>query len=198
MKCSVGELTQEIVVMRILKSHQTVLAVAATLAMATAAWATGITHKYPGQACVRKEDNTTRPYYYGLSAKNDSGSVGTVYCPIKNVTSFCLDEPTEEWQTCMSVNTIAATAKVEDWSGTSNVECNLKVCLGDSSSCTVSDTESSSGSSGTVQTLTFDLSAANLAIDGDDVAYILCNIPAKTGGGDRSGVVSYSASLHVP
>lgn len=165
------------------------------LGVATTTLATGFIHKVPGQECVMRESVATRPYYYGTHARNDSASLASMYCPIRITGAMNLQEPVNEWSTGPNLGTLGVTVKVEDWNSGSNFACYLRVCDADESVCTQSDTSNSSGSTGTIETLTLQLSSADLSVGGTQVAHFKCEVPAKVGS-DRSGIVNYTYNQH--
>jgi hypothetical protein len=149
-------------------------------------------HDYPGLECVSSENNGTRPYYDGSAAKNDAASVARLYCPLRIVDTLVLQDPNNSGTLpTMSPDTVFARMTVSDTSTVSNVDCWLKICDGDYTNCSTSDQQSSSGSAGTAQSFNFQLSSSDMTIAANQVAFIFCDVPAKTGGGDRSSILSY-------
>lgn len=168
--------------------------VAMVLAHSAVAIASGHYVDQPGLTCVQRYDG--HPYYYGTHARNDSGSEELFYCPIRITEDWLLQDPdTEATVAGLTPGLLAVVAHVEDFSSASNVSCHVKICDPDETSCYNSDGQASSGSTGAVQTLYFDLdSDPDLPIDAGQVAYMYCDVPAKVGS-SRSGIVAYTANL---
>jgi hypothetical protein len=148
---------------------------------------------YTGHECIQRDATTARPYYYGIAARNDSAAIEAFYCPIRITDALVLQDPANEGTFATAVpDTISVVAWVEDFSTVSNVDCYLRICDADETDCVTSDTASSSGSSGAVTQLAFELASSfDLAIAGGQTANIKCDMPAKTGGGDRSAITGY-------
>jgi hypothetical protein len=174
----------------------------AALTASPMAWGTGVHYRHhPGLECVQKYLTASRPHYYSINAQNDStdSTRAEFYCPLRAHEEIKTQDPVTEARISESSSDqeIRAVVYVDDKSSASGdngkVTCVLKACTDDFASCTSSSSESSTSGAGGEQALAA-LGFVSFASLTSNSAHIKCEIPGKTGGGVRSGVMSYEVT----